>query len=198
MGRRHEAVNAIEKMTEAMARLLDYEQEIVAASRNYPLFERYEAPVQLNFGTISGGSWPAQVPDYCVLEGGVGFLPNKTMQQVKEELVAALESTEDDWLREHYTISYPKLHNDAYEIDPGHPLVSTVQSAALACGLDSEVYGWNVSCDARLYAKLAGLPTIVFGPSDIREAHSSNEKIAWSEVVAAAGVVALAAAEWCS
>ncbi|MFP3902917.1 MAG: peptidase M20, partial [Armatimonadota bacterium] len=60
----------------------------------------------------------------------------------------------------------------------------------------SEVYGWNVSCDARLYNALAGLPTIVFGVDDIAAAHGPDEKVKWSEVVKGAKAVALALARW--
>lgn len=197
MGRRHQAVNAIEKMMGAIEQLLAYEKQLIAASRNHRLFERYEAPVQLCLGIIQGGVWPSMVPDECTLEGGVGFLPNKSLAQVKAELEAALDSSADDWLREHYELTYPKLHNDAYEIDPNHPLVTTVHQAALDGGLPSEVFGWNVSCDARLYAKLAGLPTVVYGPSDIREAHSAGEKIRWNDVLQAAGTLATAIVRWC-
>lgn len=197
MGRRHEAVNAIEKMMEALRCLLVYEGELIEASRGYKLFERYEAPVQLCLGMIHAGAWPSMVPDECTVEGGVGFLPNTNMDAIKEQLVAAIESTEDEWLRNHYELTYPKLHNDAYEIEPDHPLVTTLHQAALDCGLPSEVFGWNVSCDARLYAKVAHLPTVVFGPSDIREAHSTGEKIYWPEVFHCAEALAKMIVEWC-
>ena len=197
MGRRHEGVNAIEKMTEVIKRMLEYEKELVAASRNYPLFERYEAPVQLCLGTICAQGWPSMVAGECVLEGGVGFLPNKELEQVKGELYEAVMRTDDQWLREHFELTFPKLHNDSYELDPNHPLVTTVHQAALECGCASEVYGWNVSCDARLYARLAGLPTVVFGASNISEAHAAGEKVLWSDVVAAATGLAMAIVRWC-
>lgn len=197
MGRRREGVNAIEKMIEAINWMLEYERELIAESQGYPLFERYAAPVQLCLGTISAQGWPSMVAAECVLEGGVGFLPNKNMEQVKRELYEAVMRTDDQWLKEHFEVTFPKLHNDSYEIDPNHPLVTTVHQAALDCGLDSEVYGWNVSCDARLYAKLAGLPTVVFGASNISEAHSRGEKVLWSEVMAAAQGLAMVIVRWC-
>ena len=70
----------------------------------------------------------------------------------------------------------------AHEIAPDHPLVTALHQSVCACGIPSEVYGWNVSCDARLYAKLAGLPTVVYGVSDIREAHSDGEKVLWASL----------------
>ncbi len=197
MGRRREGENAIEKMMDALYQILEYEKELVASSANYPLFERYEAPVQVCIGSIRGGSWPSMVAADCVVEGGVGFLPNTTMDQVKEGLEAAINRSNDEWLKSHYKLEYLKLHNDAYECDPNHPLVQGLNAAAIECGADSEVYGWNVSCDARLYARLAGLTTMVFGPGTIADAHAAGEKVEWAEVVQATKALALALRRWC-
>ena len=54
-----------------------------------------------------------------------------------------------------------------------------------------------MSCDARLYAKLADLPTVVYGASDIREAHSDGEKVPWAEVVLGAQGLVRAVVNWC-
>lgn len=197
MGRRHEGVNAIEKMMEVIARLLAYEERLIAASRGQPLFARYENPVQLCLGTIRAEGWPSMVAGECVLEGGVGFLPNKSMEEIKQELLAAVLATEDEWLRDHFELTFPKLHNDAYEIDPAHPLVTSLNQAVRDCGFPSDVYGWNVSCDARLYAKLAGLPTVVYGPSDIRQAHSAGESLRVDDMLAAASGLAVFLSRWC-
>jgi len=197
MGRRHEAENAIEKMMEAIKWMLVYEKELIGASVGYPLFERYEAPVQLCLGTIRAEGWPSMVAGECVMEGGVGFLPNKTMAEVKQGLYDAVMRSDDQWLREHFELTFPGLHNDAYEIASDHPLVTTVHQAACDCGIASEVYGWNVSCDARLYAKLADLPTVVYGASDISQAHSDGEKVPWQEVVEGANGLTNAVINWC-
>ncbi len=197
MGRRHEGVNAIEKMMEAIARMLEYEQRLIEASRGHPLFTRYENPVQLCLGTIRADGWPSMVAGECVLEGGVGFLPNKAMAEIKQELLDAVMQTEDKWLREHFELTFPKLHNDAYEIDPRHPLPVTLNQAVRDCGHASEIFGWNVSCDARLYAKIAGLPTVVYGPSDIVQAHSVGECIRVDDMLAAASGLAQFLVRWC-
>jgi len=197
MGRRHEGVNAIEKMVEVIQRMLAYEERLVAESRGQPLFERYANPVQLCLGTIRADGWPSMVADRCVLEGGVGFLPNKTLGEIRQELTEAVLATDDAWLREHFTLEFPKLHNDAYRIPADHPLPVTVSRAAREAGLAAEVFGWNVSCDARLYNRLAGLPTVVFGPSEISQAHAAGESIRVDEMLAGATALALAVARWC-
>ncbi len=197
MGRRHDGVNAIEKMVEVIKQLLEYERRLIEESRGYPLFEDYEYPVQLCIGVIHGGTWPSMVPEVCTIEGGVGFLPNKTISVVKEELRQAILSSGDEWLREHFELTFPKLHNDAYEIPKDHPLPVTFHRAAAAFGLPSKVSGWNISCDARLYARLAGIPTIVFGAGDASMAHSSGESIAVSELLDGAKALSLGIALWC-
>ncbi len=197
MGRRHEGVNAIEKMVEVINRMLAYEKVLVAESQGQPLFERYAAPVQLCLGTIKAEGWPSMVAGECTMEGGVGFLPNKSMAQIKEELLAAVMATEDEWLREHFELTFPKLHNDSFACDPKHPLPVTMNEAALACGQASEIYGWNVSCDARLYAKLAGLTTVVYGPADVSQAHSVGERMKTDDLLAAAKGLATFLTRWC-
>jgi acetylornithine deacetylase len=197
MGRRHEGVNAIEKMTEVIRLLLRYEEKLISESKGYPLFEDYEHPVQICIGKISGGTWPSMIPDECTIEGGVGFLPNKSIEQVKEELANAILSTEDEWLREHFELTFPKLHNDAYEIPPNHPLPVTLHNAVRAFSLPSKITGWNISCDARLYAKLAGIPTVVFGAGDASFAHSSCERIRIGDIINGAKALALGIMLWC-
>jgi len=198
MGRKHEGVSAIEKAMKVIQRFGDYERKLVEESRGYPLFERYEYPVQLNVGIIHAGLHPSMVPEEAVVEGGVGFLPNKGMETVKSELREIIESMDDEWIRSHYRLEFEKLHNDAFEIPADHPLVVTLHKAAMESGIASEVYGWNVSCDARLYAKRGGMPTVVFGPGDIADAHSSREKIEIKEITEAAKVLTVFTTEWCS
>lgn len=197
MGRRHEGVNAIEKMMEAIRHMLVYEEKLVAESQGHPLFTKYANPVQLCIGMIRAGEWPSMVPDECILEGGVGFLPNKRMAAIKEELWDAVMQTDDEWLKEHFELEFPKLHNDAYEIPADHPLPVAMHEACQALDLPSEVFGWNVSCDARLYKCLADLPAVVFGPSDIRQAHAAGESIGIDEIMAGAKALALSLMRWC-
>jgi acetylornithine deacetylase len=191
MGRRHEGVNAFEKAMILCRSLLEYEARLIAESRNQPLFERYAHPVQVNIGVVRAGEWPSMAPGTCVVEGGVGFLPNKPMASVQEDLRALIREAGDPWLAANTVLDFPKLHNDAYRIDPGHPAVTSLAAACRAAGLSSEVFGWNVSCDARLYALRGGMPAIVFGPGDVADAHSDHEQIRIADLRSAALALAL-------
>lgn len=197
MGRKNDGISAIDLSYKVIQALYDYEKRIIADSANYPGFERYKNPVQVNVGMLHSGTWPAMVAANAVIEGGVGFLPNRSMDQVKREVKDVLASIDDPWLQDHISLSFPKLHNDSYETDYAHPAVSALAQACGETGLESEVFGWNVSCDARLYAKVGETPTIVFGPGSINDAHAKNEKIDFAQVVEAAEAIVRFVGKWC-
>ena len=186
MGRMHEGVSAIDKGIALIATFKEYEKELVAMSKGYRGFERYDHPVQLNVGIFQGGHWPSAVAGEAVIEGGVGFLPNKAMDDVRADLERIVATHPDEWIRNHTTIAFNKLRNDSFEIPYDHPLPTTLHAAVNEAGLTSEVFGWNVSCDARLYARVGGLPVVVFGPGDLATAHGPNEHFAVADMIDAA------------
>ena len=188
MGRIREGVNAIEKMAEIMKELRRYEAKLVAES-DHPLFREYRQPVQVNIGTIKGGDWPSMVAGWAEMEGGVGFLPNKKLEQIQAELRGLLADFADPWVQEHSRVSFPKLHNDAYETPVDDPLVTGLTEAACLSGLTPKVTGFIVSCDARLYNRVGNMPTVVFGAGSIKEAHSRGESISITEVLKASEVL---------
>ena len=197
MGRKHEGISAIDLSYKVIQALYEYEKRIVAESANYPGFERYASPVQVNVGMLHSGEWPSMVAANAVIEGGVGFLPNRSMEQVKREVKEVIDGIDDQWLREHHKLSFPRLHNDSYETDYGHPAVVALHQACKKSGLSSEVFGWNVSCDARLYAKVGKMPTMVFGAGSILDAHARDEKIDFNDIVKAAEAIAKFVIRWC-
>jgi len=197
MGRMHEGVSALDKMIPVIAVLREYEERLVQESKGVPQFERYERPVQLNIGTIRGGEWPSMVAGEVTIEGGVGFLPNKRMEDIKRDLREAIESVNDEWLKAHYQLDFPKLHNDAYAIPSDHPLPQTLAQACRQLGLESEVFGWNISCDARLYYHVGGMPTVVFGPGSAAQAHAIGERLSLADIERAGEALALFVVRWC-
>jgi len=197
MGKIRQGVNAIEKTCFLMKRLREYEKRLVEESRNVPLFEEYEQPVQVNFGTIQGDGWPAMVCGKVRMEGGVGFLHNKDLETIKREVREVIETCGDPWIKDHYILSFPKLHNDAYGTDRNHPVVLALEEAATGSDLAPKVTGFIVSCDARLFNKAGGMPTVVFGPGRIDDAHSVTERLDIAQMEKAAEVVARTVIAWC-
>jgi len=198
MGRKEEGINAIDLAYETIGILYEYEKQLAADREAQPLFASYPLPTQVNIGILHGGEWPSMVAGSAVMEGGVGFLPNRPMSRVKTDMVHLIEERGSDALRSRYQLTFPRLHNDSYETPVNDPLVKTFHAAIRETDAQEKIMGWNVSCDARLFARIGGMPTIVFGPGDIQDAHSAEEKIRVSEMVTAAETLIRFIDKWCN
>jgi acetylornithine deacetylase len=181
-----DGVNAAKEAICVIQSLERYENRLLADSRDHPLFSRYERPVMVNIGILRAGDWPSTLPAHATIEGGVGFLPNRTLAVVRKEVTEAILDGTGPWVRDHHQVSFLRLHNEAYQIDSAHPLVDSMVASCTAAGLSSNVHGMSASCDARLYFHRGGMPAIVFGPGSLRDAHTEQEKIGISDMVKAA------------
>ncbi|MFC1693954.1 ArgE/DapE family deacylase [Candidatus Latescibacterota bacterium] len=198
MGEIDNGISAIDKANQAIAILKEYEQYLIDNFMDHPYFHSTEhRPIQLCIGMIKAGEWPSMVPARCDVEGGIGFLPNKDIDDIKREMRQWITEKGDDWLRKHFELRYDKLHNDAYEIPPTHPFVNVMRNAAAMAGINCQIRGWTVSCDARLYPRAAGIPAITVGPGKLIHAHSKSEQILLSDILKTAKLYAFTAMEWC-
>ena len=196
MGRKEEGINAIDLARETIDILYAYEQELIRDKDSQPLFAHYKLPSQVNIGILQAGEFPSIVAGSAVMEGGIGFLPNRPMEQVKEDVVRCIEQKGSKELRERYSLTFPKLHNDSFETPVDHPLVQTFHAAIQETGIQNDITGWNVSCDARLFAKTGGMPAVVFGPGRIEDAHTAAEKIDLQDLVTAAEILIRFIEKW--
>lgn len=197
MGRWRNGVSAIDEMIDAIRILKDYERKLVAESLGDPLFLDTEGCVKVNIGQIQGGDWPSMVPGHCTIEGGVGFLPNKRLADIRNEVRRAIEDNASAWTKEHYSLEFKRLHNEAYATPPDHPLATAMYDAVTSQGIESEVTGWTASCDARLFWHRGGMPTVVFGPGNVGHAHAVDEQIAIKDIETGAGILAEFLMRWC-
>ena len=158
----------------------------------HPLYDRFETPWPLTIGVVEAGSWASTVAASLVAECRFGVAPNETVDEVEAEYEAALQEVVDDdeWLSAHppeferFTIQF-----EPAEVDPDEPVVGAVQTAMRAHGLDgTEPLGETYGADNRHYVA-AGIPTVVFGPGRIEEAHFPNETLVWEDVLVAGEVL---------
>ncbi len=196
MGRKEEGINAIDLARETIDILYAYEQELIRDGDSQPLFSHYKLPSQVNIGVLQAGEFPSIVAGSAVMEGGIGFLPNRPMEQVKEDVVHRIKQRGSTELQARHRLTFPKLHNDSFETPVDHPLVQTFHEAIRETGIRNDITGWNVSCDARLFAKIGGMPTAVFGPGRIEDAHTASEKINLQDMVTAAEILIRFIEKW--
>jgi len=197
MGRWRDGVNAVEEMMDVIRILKDWENRLVEQSQGDPLFPDPGANIKFNIGTIEGGSWPAMVAENCIIEGGIGFLPNKSLDDIRNEVRQEIETHASAWTKEHYTLEFNRLHNAAYRTPPEHPLMQTFHEAVVSNGGPSAIAGWTASCDARLFYHRGKMPTLCFGAGQFSYAHSNNEQVTIGELNAAAKILADFLVKWC-
>ncbi|NHN61018.1 MULTISPECIES: M20/M25/M40 family metallo-hydrolase [Halorussus] len=165
----------------------------------HPLYEAFPVPWPVVVGRVEAGDWASSVPAELAAELRIGVAPGETVAEVEaafEERLAGLVAA-DDWLADHppeferFSVQF-----EPSEIDPDEPVVGAVQRAMAANDLDdAEPRGATYGADARWYIE-AGVPTVMFGPGSIEQAHFPDETVGWSAVLTAGQVLADAAAEF--
>ncbi len=150
-----------------MARVVELLETRYAATlrrRKHPLL----GSPTVNVGVIRGGNQPNIVPDECVISIDRRTLPGETEAGVKREIQALLTQAglkaEFDNLR--------LAPCDALETSPELPGVKALCRAARR----RRTLGVHYFCDAAPLAA-GGIPSVVFGPGDIAQAHTADEWI---------------------
>jgi acetylornithine deacetylase len=166
-----------------------------------PMFVDRSMPYALSFGIVQTGDWSSSVPDRLVAEGRYGVILGEEPQAARTAFEDAVTeaSLKDPWLREHRpVVTWPGGQFASGRLDPDHPLVGEVRSAAVDTGaaeptVCGEVYG----SDLRLYSGIGGIPTLVYGPGDPLRAHTPHEYVEIDHVVTVARALTVLALRRC-
>jgi acetylornithine deacetylase len=195
---RTRGVSAIEKfelLHEALRKL-----ELQRNRDPHPLLAHLDLANPLSVGILQAGDWASTVPDRLVAEGRYGVRlgePVATARQVFERAVAEV-CLQDDWLRDHpATVTWPGGVFASGALPDGDPLLDDILDAAAAAGASvPDVKGGPYGSDLRQYAA-AGIPTLQYGPGDVRFAHATDEHVPVAEVLHCARAYALLAVRRC-
>jgi acetylornithine deacetylase len=155
-----------------MARIVDLLETDYAAQlrkRKHPLL----GSATMNVGTICGGTQPNIVPDFCKISVDRRTLPGETDAGVRQEIAARLRAKNLS-----ASISSVKLA-PALPLETNYklPLVQKF----LKCAGQTKPLGIHFFCDAAILSA-GGIPSVVFGPGDIAQAHTADEWISLSEL----------------
>ncbi|MGH8876227.1 MAG: ArgE/DapE family deacylase [Stackebrandtia sp.] len=178
-------VSAIDAFAPVAAALSDLEARRNASPDR--LLAEYATPYALSVGTLRAGDWASSVPDLLVAEGrlGVKLGEDPAVARAEFESCVAEAGARDPWLREHpAVVTWPGGEFASGRLAEGHPLSGLVANAfSDATGRPRpRERGAPYGSDLRLYSA-AGIPTLQFGPGDVRVAHSPREQVAISEIL---------------
>ena len=162
-----------------MARVVDLLETDYAAQlkrRRHPLL----GSATVSVGAICGGSQANIVPDRCSILIDRRTLPGETAAGVRREILQVLR-------RKRLTVGFAKDPLPPclpLETDPRLPLVTRFLKTV---GQRKPV-GVRYFCDASVLGH-GGIPSVVFGPGDIAQAHTADEWISLAELERGKGLL---------
>ncbi len=174
-----QGINAIHRMAAVLIAIEQY-AEWLRTSPADPVL----GPATVNVGRITGGSSVNTVPDWCTVEIDRRLLPGEDGERAQREMQAYICQT----VPFEVSMDKPWTVLPALASDRSEPLVEQLRPIISAVKGSTHVRGVAFGTDASTIAA-AGIPSIVFGPGDIAQAHTSDEWIALEQVEKAAEIL---------
>jgi acetylornithine deacetylase len=190
---RREGVSALDNLY-TLIRALEADEAARNAAETDPLMTVLGLPYPTIIGKVEGGEWASTVLDRVVAEGRYGVKLGQTWRDAEADLRKCIEAAcaADPFLREQplgLEITGGKFSSSRIPAD--HPLPVSVAAAAEATlGRRPALLGEPYGADMRLLMNEGATPTVIFGPGDVRAAHSADEHVSLADVAACARVLA--------
>lgn len=191
-----EGVSAIELLPSAIRALLDVEKGF-----NQPHAHGTHRPFSLVIGKVTGGHYETVTADEALLRGGAYFAPEvgdvgDVMQRFSQAVQAA---NRNDPLLNRHPARFEFLHHDDSTQQSSDIAVAVSMGEVLADrGRDGQRYLGPFCCDARHLVNQGGIPTIIFGPGTIAQAHKPDEHIRVDDFLASIELLAEFIERWCN
>lgn len=174
----HEGLSALD----AARRLLDdYDAHMIQRTVEHPLLG---AP-SLTCTRFEAGEGANTVPSRARLRFDYRYLPSERGLWVYEDFRHLAETLPERLPGIGVAVEPPFCDSFAMDVPEEHAVVRLMGEVCAAHGLDATPIGVPFGSDATKMVD-AGVPTIVFGPGSIDQAHALDEYVEVSQVVAAA------------
>ena len=160
---------------------------VVRAIENFHRVELASRPVDPMCGpptacvtTIHGGTGPNTVPDRTVIDVDRRLAPDEHPQAAYDELMSFLTAHADvgDCRLTH---DPPWMQSRGLASGGNRAWAERLATIARSTGVDAQLVGVPYGTNAASIA-VAGIPTVVFGPGSIAQAHTADEWIAVDEL----------------
>jgi len=170
-----DGINAIYRMAKVVNALEEYQAKEMRARDSHPLV----GGPTVSVGRIEGGQTVNTVPDWTWIEIDRRTLPSENADETRDQII--------DYLANHPTIDFEVKHEEGFnmfggmEISPDSSIVQAAKSACESVTGSAKILGVPYGADAGKMVP-AGIPTVVFGPGNILQAHSAVEYIEVEQV----------------
>jgi acetylornithine deacetylase len=192
---RREGVSALDKLF-LLTRALEADETRRNQAESDPLMTALGLPYPTIIGIVEGGEWASTVLDRVVAYGRYGVRLGQTPADAEAELRAAIAEAcaADDFLAEHpATVEITGGRFGSARVPEDHELpVGLADVAASITGRRPALLGEPYGADMQMFINHGDTPCVIFGPGDVRVAHSADEFVPLDEVETCARVLA----EW--
>ena len=169
--------NAVYMMAQVVQRMETHAADLLS-DKPHPLL----GPPTLSVGVIEGGQAVNIIPDRCWIDVDRRTLPSETTDTVLAPVRCLLAEVQGA------TIEPPYLAVAGMEVAENAPIVRLLASAIReVCG-EVTIESAQYATDAGIY-NCAGIPTVVFGPGEIAQAHTSVEFVELSQLGSAVAII---------
>lgn len=171
--------NAIYSMANVVQRLAQHAEQLIASPRVHPLC----GGPRLSVGRIQGGIAVNVVPESCEIEVDRRLIPGEDPQAVWCEICELVQNADPEAICESPWLSTPAL-SDEYN----GPLAARLHQSIKKVAGDHRSLGVPFCTNASTIGRTK-IPTVVFGPGSIAQAHTCDEWIAVEQLTAAVEIL---------
>ncbi len=142
-------------------------------------------PANASVTVIEGGTRQNTIPEACSLIIDRRLLPGETHEKADRELDALLLRLKEAIPEINVTVEVI-VATVPSETDTASPIAqAALQAASRATGTRRLPTGFNGGCDMSKLVHIARIPTVIFGPGSMEQAHAPNEFVALDQLYAA-------------
>jgi len=190
---RREGVSALDNLF-ALSRALSADEARRNEAETDPLMTALGLPYPTVIGIVAGGEWASTVLDRITADGRYGVRLGQSAADAEAELRAAITAAcaADPFMRDNpATIEITGGRFGSARIPPDHPLpVGLAETVESVTGRRPVLLGEPYGADMQMFVNVGATPCVIFGPGDVRVAHSADEYVPLAEVVDCARVLA--------
>ena len=192
---RREGISALDKLFE-LTRALEGDERRRNDAETDPLMTSLGLPYPTIIGIVEGGEWASTVLDKVVAYGRYGVKLGQSPAEAEADLRAAIAEAcaTDGFLRDHpATVEITGGRFGSARVPSDHPLPTGLADVVeRVTGRRPALLGEPYGADMQMFVNHGDTPCVIFGPGDVRVAHSADEHVPLDEVETCARVLA----EW--
>jgi len=190
---RREGVSALDKLF-VLTRALEADEARRNGAETDPLMTALGLPYPTIIGIVQGGEWASTVLDRVTADGRYGVRLGQATAGAEAELRAAIATAcaSDEFLRDHPArVEITGGRFGSARVPSEHALPTGLADVAEAVtGRRPALLGEPYGADMQMFVNHGDTPCVIFGPGDVRVAHSADEFVPLDEVETCARVLA--------